>query len=107
MLFCFSYKEKKFNKIKAIKDRILLIKDTITETAAGIILLSKEGHNIPPYTGIIISIGDAVEDEDYVEGMRVLFHDLAGTGVEYDGTKYYNIRERDIVAIVEKNITIE
>ena len=84
-----------------------MIKDTITETAAGIILLSKEGHNIPPYTGTIISVGDAVEDEDYLEGVRVLFHDLAGTQVEYNGTKYYNIRENDIVAIVEKNITIE
>jgi len=99
--------KKKLKKIKAIRDRVLLIKDTISETAAGIILISKEGHNIPPYTGTIVSVGDAVKDADYVEGIRVLFHDLAGTEVEYSGTKYYNIREVDIVAIIEKNITIE
>lgn len=99
--------KKKFKKIKAIRDRILLIQDKITKTAAGIILISKEGHNLPPFSGTIISVGESVKDKEYKEGVRVIFHDLAGTEVEYKGIKYYNIRERDVTAIVEKNVTIE
>ena len=84
-----------------------MIKDKITETTAGIILLTKEGHNLPPYSGTIVAVGDKVEDEDYQEGIRVLFHDFAGFEFEYKDKKYYSIREKDVTAIIEKKITIE
>jgi co-chaperonin GroES (HSP10) len=99
--------KKKLKNIKAIGERIFLIKDIVSESLGGILLLSNEEVNLPPYTGTIISVGNKVEDEDYKPGVRVLFHDLAGFEFEYEGQKIYNIRERDIAAIVEKNVTIE
>jgi len=59
-----------------------------------------EGQYAPPYSGIIISVGEAVEDKDYQPGTRVLFHDLAGTEFECEGEKIFSIRENDITAIL-------
>tara|TARA_R110002060_G_scaffold59154_2_gene69032 strand:+ start:549 stop:863 length:315 start_codon:yes stop_codon:yes gene_type:complete len=103
----FQIHEKKLKNIKAIGERVFLTKDEVSESVGGIILLTKEEHNLPPYTGTIICVGHKVEDPDYQPGVRVLFHDLAGFEFEFEGQKIYNIRERDIAAIVEKNVTIE
>ena len=103
----FQIHEKNFKNIKAIGERVFLIKDIVSESLGGILLLTNEEVNLPPYTGTILAVGNKVEDEDYKPGVRVLFHDLAGFEFEYEGQKIYNIRERDIVAIIEKNVTIE
>jgi co-chaperonin GroES (HSP10) len=99
--------KKKFKKIKAIGKCIFLIKDEMTETPSGIILLEKKGTNLPPFSGTIVAVGNTVEDADYKEGVRVLYHDFAGFEFEHEGQKFYSIREKDVAAIVEKNITIE
>ena len=99
--------KKTFNKIKATGKKIFIHKEEITKTAAGIILLTKEGFNLPPYFGTIISVGDLVEDKDYEVGVRVLFHDLAGFEFEYEGEKIYCIREKDEAASLGKNDTID
>ncbi len=99
--------KKTLQKIKAVNERIFLIKDKVEKS--GSILLpfnAKEGHNAPPYTGVIFSVGPDVEDPDYKPGTRILFHDLAGFTIELDGEKIYSIRERDVAAIIEKKIEI-
>tara|TARA_R100000655_G_scaffold51816_1_gene89577 strand:- start:1524 stop:1829 length:306 start_codon:yes stop_codon:yes gene_type:complete len=99
--------KKTLEKLKAVNERIFLIKDKIEKS--GNILLpfgGKDGHNAPPYTGVIFSVGPDVEDPDYQPGVRILFHDLAGFTIELDGQKIYSIRERDVAAIIEKNIEI-
>ena len=103
----FQLHEKKFNKIKAIGKQIFLIKDEFTETPSGIILLGKKGTNLPPYSGTIVVVGDSVEDPDYKEGVRVLYHDFAGFEFEHGGQKYYSVREKDVAAIIEKNVTVQ
>ena len=93
--------------IKAIKNRIFLKKDEYPEKIGLIYVPKLEGQYAPPYSGTIISVGSEVEDSDYQVGIRVLFHDLAGTEFELDGEKIFSIRENDILAIVEdKNIGI-
>jgi co-chaperonin GroES (HSP10) len=93
--------------IKAIKNRIFLKKDEYPEKIGLIYVPKLEGQYAPPYSGTIISVGSEVEDSDYQVGIRVLFHDLAGTEFELDGEKIFSIRENDILAIVEdKNIEI-
>jgi co-chaperonin GroES (HSP10) len=93
--------------IKAIKNRIFLKKDEYPEKIGLIYVPKLEGQYAPPYSGTIISVGSEVEDSDYQVGIRVLFHDLAGTEFELDGEKIFSIRENDILAIVDdKNIEI-
>ena len=93
--------------IKAIKNRIFLKKDEYPEKIGLIYVPKLEGQHAPPYSGTILSVGSDVEDNDYIEGARILFHDLAGTEFEIDGEKIFSIRENDILAIVDdKNIEI-
>lgn len=86
--------------IKAIKNRIFLKKDKQPEKIGNIYIPKTEGQYAPPYSGTIISVGDDVEDSDFKEGVRVLFHDLAGTEFEHNGEKIFSIRENDITAIL-------
>ena len=71
-----------------------------------IILIKKEGQFAPPYSGTIIGVGDGVEDKDFQIGIKILFHDLAGSEFKYNGEKVLSIRERDVTAIIDKNVKI-
>jgi len=99
--------KKTLKRFKATGKKLFLHREEINTTDAGIILLSKEGFNLPPYHGTIISVGDRVEDKDYKIGVRVLYHDLGGFEFEYDNEKIYCIREKDVAAILEKNDKID
>ena len=93
--------------IKAIKNRIILIKDEQPDKIGSIYVPKLEGRHAPPYSGTIISVGSDVEDADYVEGARVLFHDMAGTEFEVDSQKVFSIRDSDVTAVLyDKNIQI-
>jgi len=87
--------------IKAIKNRIFLKKDEQPEKIGNIYVPKTEGQYAPPYSGTIISVGEDVEDTDFKVGVKVLFHDLAGTEFDYDGEKIFSIRENDITAILQ------
>ena len=87
--------------IKAIKNRIFIKKDELPEKIGSIYVPKTEGQYAPPYSGTIISVGGDIEDPDYKVGARVLFHDLAGTEIKYEGETIYSIRESDVTAIIE------
>jgi len=86
--------------VKAIKNRIFLKKDEQPEKIGNIYVPKTEGQYAPPYSGTIISVGEDVKDKDYKVGVKVYFHDLAGTEFEHDGEKIFSIRENDITAIL-------
>jgi co-chaperonin GroES (HSP10) len=93
--------------IKAVKSRIFLKKDEYPEKIGSLYVPKIEGQFAPPYSGIILSVGSDITDEDYVIGARVLFHDLAGTEFEIDGEKIFSIQEHDVLGIIlDKNIQI-
>ena len=92
--------------IKPLGNRIFLKKDKQPELKGSIILLKKEGQYAPPYSGTIIGVGAGVEDKEYQIGIKVLFHDLAGSEFKYDGNTVFSLRENDITAIIDKNIQI-
>jgi co-chaperonin GroES (HSP10) len=92
--------------IKPLGNRIFLNKDEQPEKKGNIILIKKEGQFAPPYSGTIIGVGDGVKDKDFQIGIKVLFHDLAGSEFKYNGEKVLSIRERDITAIIDKNVKI-
>jgi len=92
--------------IKPLGNRIFLKKDEQLEKKGSIILLKKEGQFAPPYSGTILGVGEGVEDKDFKIGIKVLFHDLAGTEIKYKGETIISLRERDITAIIDKNVQI-
>ena len=93
--------------VKAIKNRIFLKKDKYPEKIGSVYIPNLKGQYAPPYSGTIISVGSLVKDSDYKIGVKVLFHDLAGTEFEIDGNTIFSIRETDILAIIkDKNIQI-
>ena len=92
--------------IKPLGNRIFLKQDPQPEKKGDIILLKKEGMHAPPYSGTIVGIGDAVEDKEFQIGIKVLFHDLAGVEIKYKGETILSLRERDITAIIDKNVQI-
>ncbi len=87
--------------IKAIKNRIFLKKDEQPEKIGSIYVPKTEGQYAPPYSGTIISVGEDVEDADFKVGVKVLFHDLAGTEFKYNGDTIFSIRENDVTAIIQ------
>ncbi len=87
--------------IKAIKNRIFLKKDEQPEKIGSIYVPKTEGQYAPPYSGTIISVGEDVKDADFKVGVKVLFHDLAGTEFKYNGDTIFSIRENDVTAIIQ------
>jgi len=92
--------------LKPLGNRIFLKKDEQPDRKGSIILVKQDGMYAPPYSGIIIGVGDGVEDKEYQIGIKVLFHDLAGTEFKYDGKTVFSLRENDITAIIDKKIQI-
>lgn len=88
--------------IKVLKNRVLLKKDQYPEKIGSIYIPKKEGQYAPPYSGTIISVGDSINDPDYVPGKRVYFHDMAGVEFEVNGEKYLSIRDNDIIAVIDE-----
>jgi len=92
--------------IKPLGNRIFLEKDEQPDRKGNIILLKKDGMYAPPYSGTIVGVGLDVEDKDFQIGSKVLFHDLAGTEFKYNSKKVFSLREKDITAIIDKNIHV-
>jgi chaperonin GroES len=92
--------------IKPLGNRIFLKKDEQPDKKGEIILLKQDGMYAPPYSGIIIGVGSGVEDKELIVGKKVLFHDLAGTEIKYNGKTVFSLREKDITAIIDKNIQV-
>lgn len=94
-------------QLKALGNRVFLIKEEQPEKAGSILLIKKEGEYAPPYCGEVISVGKEVTDEDIIVGARVAFHDFAGVEFDFYGQKIFSIRDIDITGILEKNVKIE
>lgn len=94
--------------MKTLKNRIVLIKDTFPEQIGNIYIpeLIGKDHYVPPYTGTIVAVGDTVNDEDLKPGIRVFYHDLAGTEFFIENQKYLILRDIDIIAIIDNNADI-
>jgi co-chaperonin GroES (HSP10) len=92
--------------LKPLGNRIFIDKDQQPDQKGSIILIKQDGMYAPPYSGLIIGVGDGVEDKEYQIGIKVLFHDLAGTEFKYDGKTVFSLRENDITAIIDKKIQI-
>jgi chaperonin GroES len=93
--------------LKPLGDRVVLQAEQEEEkTVGGIVLASNAKEK--PTTGKVIAVGAGrtLDNGETLapsvkEGDRVLFDKYAGNEVEYEGTKYLVVHEKDIVAIVD------
>ena len=93
-------------QLKALGNRVFIIKDEQPEMAGSIMLIKKEGEYAPPYSGEVIAVGSEVTDEDITVGAKIAFHDLAGVEFDFYGQKILSLRDIDITGILEKNVKI-
>lgn len=93
--------------MKVIGNRILVKKDIENEMQGSIWVPRKEGEYAPPYVGTIVFVGKDVTDSDFIEGSRVMFHDLAGTELFIENEKYVLLKDIEITGVVnEKSLNI-
>ena len=60
-----------------------------------------------PYIGEVISVGSAITDPEIVPGARIAFNDLIGSPFEYNGVQYLLLSEKDIAAILKKDLKLD
>lgn len=83
----------------ACNDFVLVLRDK-TETEKGGMLLSSGGRE-KPHVGTIHAVGDLVKDANIKagKGRKALFHATVGWEIEYDGTIYLVLQDREIIAL--------
>ena len=88
--------------LKAIQNKIFIIKDTPPEKIGSIhIPKNPNSHYDPPYTGVIVSVGEEVTDVDLKKGTRIAFGDMCGTHFKHKDNLYFCILDTDVLAVIE------
>jgi chaperonin GroES len=94
-------------KLRPLGDRVWIEPIEGKETTASGIILPETAKE-KPQEGKVLAVGPGVRNEqgnrqplDVKVGNRVLFAKYAGTEIKQNGTKYFIMRESDILAIVK------
>ena len=88
-------------KLKPLKDKILVqvvLNDPILK---GGILLPDSHNNNKKEKGVVIEIGDKVEDVK--KGDIILLPRYMGQNIELEGQEYYVIKESEVIAVIGEN----
>lgn len=85
--------------IKPMHDRVLIERDTETETAGGILLAAdaKETQK----SGVILALGADWHPFQVKVGDRVYFGTYAGVEINHEGKPYVLLKESEILAVEE------
>ena len=82
-----------------LSDRVLIKPDAVaTETKSGLALVEDWPQET---TGRVLSVGASVREDIQVND-HVLFPQSAGQEMEIDGERIFVMRERDVIAILER-----
>ena len=94
--------------MQALGKNIIVRKESAPERI-GLIYVPKGSNDetSPPYVGEVISAGPAVTDPEIVPGTRIAFNDLIGSPFEYNGVQYLLLSEKDIAAILKKDLKLD
>lgn len=80
--------------IKPISDRIIVVRDRATNTTATGLLLPDETQS---NTGIIIAIGEKVEDKERISvGSKIVFPRYGGQEITINNKTYVILRESEL-----------
>ena len=88
--------------IKPLADRVLVLPAQAEEKVGGIIIPDTAKEK--PQHGTIVAAGNGTKDEEMIlkEGDEILYGKYSGTDLEVEGTKYLNMRQNDVLAVVQK-----
>ena len=88
--------------VKPLADRVLVLPAQAEEKVGGIIIPDTAKEK--PQHGKVVATGNGTKDEEMVlkEGDEILYGKYSGTELEFDGTKYLIMRQRDVLAVVNK-----
>ena len=93
--------------LKPLGDRVVLEAEQEEERTVGGIVLASNAQE-KPTTAKVVAVGEGRTLDNGTkltpsvkEGDRVLFDKYAGNEVEYEGTKYLVVHEKDIIAIAD------
>ena len=92
--------------LKPLFDRVVIKDAEMEETTKGGLILTSSAKEKPQYAFVVaVGPGGVVDGKDVtmqVEvGQKVVYSKYAGTEIKIDGEEYKNVRQSDILAIVE------
>ena len=84
--------------IKPLADRVLVLPAQAEEKVGGIIIPDTAKEK--PQHGTIVAAGNGTKDEEMIlkEGDEILYGKYSGTELEVEGTKYFIMRQSDVLA---------
>ena len=87
--------------IKPLADRVLILPAPAEEKTIGGIIIPDTAKE-KPLKGEVIAVGNGTKDEEMVVKVRdtVLYGKYAGTELEVEGTKYFIMRQSDVLAVL-------
>ena len=93
-------------KLVPLTDRVVLKQSEVEETTKSGIILTGSAQEKPQTADVIaVGPGGMVDGKEVVmqvkEGQKVIYSKYAGTEVKLDGEEYINVRQSDILAVVE------
>jgi len=89
--------------LTAATDKVIIIPDeTETTTESGLVLSYGKQNKKGPITGTVHSVGkpDVFTMEGLEAGDRVVFGDMAGAEVNYEGVKYFILSYNEVLAVL-------
>ena len=88
--------------VKPLADRVLVLPAQAEEKVGGIIIPDTAKEK--PQHGKVVATGNGTKDEEMVlkEGDEILYGKYSGTELEFDGTKYFIMRQSDVLAVITK-----
>ena len=66
----------------------------------GAIIVATPAWEKRPVTGVVVEVGDEVEDDEIVVGARVLFGVHAGTDIMVNGAKHLLLEASQVLAVL-------
>jgi co-chaperonin GroES (HSP10) len=94
--------------MQALGKNIIVRKESAPERIGLIYVpMGSDDETSPPYVGEVISAGPAVTDPEIEPGARVAFNDLAGSPFEHDGVRYLLLSEKNVAAVLKKDLRLD
>lgn len=89
--------------IKPLQDRVLILPAPAEEKTIGGIIIPDTAKE-KPLQGEVVAVGNGTSEEpmELKVGDNVLYGKYAGQEIEFEGTKYLMMKQKDVMAILGK-----
>ena len=87
--------------IKPLQDRVLILPAPAEEKTIGGIIIPDTAKE-KPLQGEVVAVGNGTSEEpmELKVGDNVLYGKYAGQEIEFEGTKYLMMKQKDVMAIL-------